>query len=167
MTTATKYDRRMYAIMNDRAPAPMYATATRRRVVIGAHLLLTAAGFAAWATTIFSDARWPLFAMLAVLPLWMVATGVINGATRGLLELRSRMLDERQLAERDRVHAVAHRITGVLLLLAAVGAGAAGWLGDVRVEGLVSPVLFAVLTVHLLMPLWVAGLRIQDDPTED
>ncbi|MFD8414663.1 hypothetical protein ACFV2Q_23385 [Streptomyces sp. NPDC059650] len=60
--------------MNDRAPAPMYATATRRRVLIGAHLLLTAAGFAAWATTIFSDARWPLFAVLAVrllMPLWV------------------------------------------------------------------------------------------------
>ncbi|KRD23506.1 MULTISPECIES: hypothetical protein [unclassified Streptomyces] len=167
MTTATKYDRRIYAIMNDRAAAPMYATATRRRAVIGAHLLLTVAGFTAWATTIFSDARWPLFAMLAVLPLWTVATGVINGATRGLLELRTRMLDERQLAERDRVHAVAHRITGALLLLGAVGVGAAGWFGDVRVEGLAAPVLFAALTVHLLMPLWVAGLRIQDDPAED
>ncbi|MFJ8544974.1 hypothetical protein ACIRFH_23650 [Streptomyces sp. NPDC093586] len=167
MTTATKYDRRMYAIMNDRAAAPMYATATRRRAVIGAHLLLTAAGFAAWAVTLFSDARWPLFAVLAVLPLWVVATGVINGATRGLLELRGRMLDERQLAERDRVHGIAHRITGVLLLLAAVGAGAAGRFGDVRFDGLVVPVLFAALTVHWLMPLWVAGLRIQDDPAEN
>ncbi|WP_432067880.1 hypothetical protein [Streptomyces sp. C10-9-1] len=167
MTTATKYDRRMYAIMNDRAAAPMYATATRRRAVIGAHVLLTAVGFAAWALTIFGDARWPLFAMLAVLPLWVVATGVINGATRGLLELRRRMLDERQLAERDRVHAVAHRITGLLLLLVAVGAGAAGWIGGVQVEGVVVPVLFAALAVHLLTPLWVAGLRIQDDPAED
>lgn len=167
MTTATKYDRRMFAIMNDRAAAPMYATATRRRAVVGTHLLLTATGFIAWVTAIFSDARWPLFATLTVLPLWVVATGVINGATRGLLELRSRMLDERQLAERDRVHAVAHRMTGVLLLLAAVGVGTAGWFGNVRTEGLVTPVLFAVLTVHLLMPLWVAGLRIQGNPAED
>ncbi|AXE28031.1 hypothetical protein C0216_31500 (plasmid) [Streptomyces globosus] len=167
MTTATKLDRRMYAVMNDRAAAPMYATAARRRAVIGAHLLLTAAGFAAWSATMFSDARWPLFAMLAVLPLWVVATGAINGATRGLLELRSRMLDERQLAERDRVHAVAHRSTGLLLLLAAAGVGAAGWFGGLQVEGLVAPVLFAALTVHWLMPLWVAGLRIQDDPAED
>jgi membrane protein YdbS with pleckstrin-like domain len=167
VTTATKYDRRMYAIMNNRAAAPMYATATRRRAVFGVHLLLTAASFTAWATTVFSDARWPLFAMLALLPLWVVATGVINGATRGLLELRGRMLDERQLAERDRVHAIAHRITGVLLLLAAVGVGSAGWFADVRAEGLVAPELFAALAVHLLMPLWVAGLRIQDDPAED
>ncbi|MFJ8594345.1 hypothetical protein [Streptomyces sp. NPDC093598] len=34
---------------------------------------------------------------------WTVATGVINGATRGLLELRERVLDERQSAERGRV----------------------------------------------------------------
>jgi hypothetical protein len=45
--------------------------------------------------------------------------------------------------------------------------GATGWFADVRAEGLVAPVLFAALAVHLLMPLWVAGLRIEDDPAED
>lgn len=46
--------------------------------------------------------------LLGVLLPRCVATGVINSATRELLELRGRVLDERQLAERDRVLARAH-----------------------------------------------------------
>ncbi|MET9540537.1 hypothetical protein ABZY16_23990 [Streptomyces sp. NPDC006553] len=51
-----------------------------------------------------------------------VLTGVLKGSTRGLLELRGRMLDERQPVERDRVRASAHRITLWLLVAAAIGA---------------------------------------------
>jgi len=110
---------------------------------------------------------WVLFVMLALLLPWCVATGVINGATRGLLELRGRVLDERQLAERDRVHALAHRATTWLLAGGVLGVAAAGWLGEVRAEALVAPVLFGVLVVHWLMPLWMAGLLVRDEPADE
>ncbi|MBT2507183.1 hypothetical protein J7I98_15045 [Streptomyces sp. ISL-98] len=163
----TRYDRRMFALMNRPEGAALHATASRRRIVVGAHVLLTVASVAAWNLVVFGERQvWALVVTLALLLPWCFATGVINSATRGLLELRGRVLDERQLAERDRARARAHRLTSGLLLAAALGVGAAGWLGDVRVEGLIAPVLIAVLVAHWLMPLWVAGLMVRDDPAD-
>ncbi|MFK4067378.1 hypothetical protein [Streptomyces sp. NPDC029674] len=162
----TGYDRRMYAIMNRREAAPLYATAARRRAAVVAHIVLTAAGIACWLYSVLGDERWATFAMLGVLLPWCVATGVINGATRGLLELRLRALDERQRAEKNRVVTRAHYVTTWLLFGATVGVGAAG-LAGVEIEGLVFPVLFSVFVVHWLMPLWLAGLTVGDDPVDD
>ncbi|MEE1756131.1 hypothetical protein [Streptomyces sp. SP18CS02] len=164
---ATRYDRRMYAIMNKREGAVLYATAARRRTVIGVHVLLTLAAVATWLGMLLEDALWPALVMLGLLPPWVLTTGIINGSTRGLLELRGRMLDERQLVERDRVRSLAHRITTGVLVAAAAGTGCAVWLADVRFEGMLFPALFAVLVLHWLMPLWVAGLRVQDECLED
>ncbi|WP_328484978.1 hypothetical protein [Streptomyces zaomyceticus] len=102
----------------------------------------------------------------ALLP-WVLLTGVLNGSTRGLLELRGRMLDERQLVERDRVRALAHRITLWLLVAAAIGAGAYSTLADAPLRAAVTPVLVGVLAAHWMMPLWVAALRVQDEPADD
>ncbi|MFC9649343.1 MULTISPECIES: hypothetical protein [unclassified Streptomyces] len=168
MTTGlTKYDRRMYTVMNRREGRPFYATAARRRAIVCAHIALTVAGVAGWTLMVFADRMWSIFVLLGALLPWCVATGLINGATRGLLELRGRALDERQLRERDTVLARAHRLTSLLLLAAAVGIGFLGWLGEVRVEALVTPVLIAVLVPHWLMPLWVAGLTVRDEPDEE
>ncbi|MET9430945.1 hypothetical protein [Streptomyces sp. NPDC003036] len=162
--TATRYDRRMYALMNRREAAALYATAARRRAVVGVHVLLTLASIAVWLLMVLdADALWPAFVLLALVLPWCVATGAINAATRGLLELRGRMLDERQLAERDRVRALAHRITTGILLLAAAVMGAVTWFTDVRFEGLAFAALFSALVIHWVMPLWVAGLRAEDD----
>ncbi|MEV0255919.1 hypothetical protein AB0H82_16855 [Streptomyces sp. NPDC050732] len=162
----TGYDRRMYAIMNRREAAPLYATAARRRTAVVTHMVLTGAGIACWLYSVLGDERWATFGMLGILLPWCVATGVINGATRGLLELRLRALDERQRAEKNRVVARAHYVTTWLLLGATVGVGAAG-LAGVEIEGLVFPVLFSVFVVHWLMPLWLAGLTVGDDPVDD
>ncbi|WP_326610778.1 hypothetical protein OIE62_25815 [Streptomyces scopuliridis] len=168
MTTGlTKYDRRMYAVMNRRDGRPLYATAARRRAIVCAHIALTAIGAAAPVTTALTESMWPLFVLFGALLPWCLATGVINGATRGLLELRGRALDERQLRERDRVLARAHRVTTLLLLAAVLGAFAAGGFADVRMGVLLTPVLFGVLVVHALMPLWVAGLTVRDEPDEE
>ncbi|MFJ9028485.1 hypothetical protein ACIRQP_08155 [Streptomyces sp. NPDC102274] len=168
MTTGlTKHDRRMYALMNRREARPLYATVARRRAVVCAHIALTAVGVSGWIVLVFAGRVWPVFVVFGVLLPWCVATGVINGATRGLLELRGRALDERQLRERDRVLARAHRMTTLLLLAAAVGIGFLGWLGDVRMEALVTPVLVGVLVPHWLMPLWVAGLTVQNEPDDE
>jgi hypothetical protein len=168
-TRLTRYDRSMLRLMNDRRAAAWYATAARRRLVVAAHVTLTVAGGALMTHFLLAEDE-PLWAVAvtAVLLLpWMVATGVINGATRGLLELRERALDERQSAERSRVLARAHRVTTLLL---AVTAGTllitGGTSGDAP-KTYAAPLVIAVLVVHWVMPLWVAGWRAQDEPADD
>lgn len=123
MIPTTRYDRHMYALMNDRRAAAVHATTTRRRFAVTAHVALTAVGVGAWIGTVFGPGWGPALVVAGALLPWVLLTGVLNGSTRGLLELRGRMLDERQLAERDRVRALAHRITLWLLVAAAIGAG--------------------------------------------
>ncbi|MCB5907336.1 hypothetical protein [Streptomyces pinistramenti] len=163
----TRYDERMFALMNNREGAALYATAARRRAAVAAHVALTAASVAAGIGMYAADQRWPAFALLALIIPWCLATGVINGATRGLLELRTHVLDERQLAERDRVRARSHRLTTYLLAGAVVGVAACVRFGQVRTENLLVPVLIAVFVMHWLMPMWVAGLAVRDEPTEE
>ncbi|WP_241518608.1 hypothetical protein [Streptomyces sp. CB03238] len=162
--TATRHDRRMYAIMNRRDMQALGRTAARRRAWVAAHIGLTAASVALWLGSVHLGPLWMPFALLALVLPWCVAMGAINGATRGLLELRGHMLDERQLHERDRVRAIAHRITLGLLFAGAAGTGLAAWLGGVRYDGgVLFPVLFALLVTHWMLPAWVACLRVQDD----
>ncbi|MFE0105231.1 hypothetical protein [Streptomyces sp. NPDC059009] len=162
----TGYDRRMVALMNRREGAPIYATAARRRTVVGVHIALTAAEITAWLFTVVGEERWAVWTLLGLLLPWCLATGVINASTRGLLELRARALDERQRAEKNAVAARAHRAMFWLLLGATVGVGGA-WCAGVDLKGLVFPVLFAVFVTHWLMPLWVAGLAAQDDLADE
>ncbi|GGO35922.1 hypothetical protein [Streptomyces lasiicapitis] len=159
----SRYDQRMYALMNRTEGAPLYRTAARRRAVVGAHVVLTVASVGAWLATVAGRQDWATWVMLALLVPWCVATGTINGATRGLLELRTRALDERQRAERDRVKALAHRIMNWLLFATVVGAGAAQ-LSGVDVRATVFQLAVGVLVAHWLMPMWVAGLSARDEP---
>ncbi|MEU3747811.1 MULTISPECIES: hypothetical protein [Streptomyces] len=167
--TTTRYDRHMYALMNDRRAAAVHATTTRRRLAVTAHVALTVIGVGAWIGTVFGPDWGPALVVAGALLPWVLLTGVLNGSTRGLLELRGRMLDERQLVERDRVRALAHRITLWLLVAAAIGAGAYSTLADAPLRAAVTPVLVGVLAAHWMMPLWVAALRVQDElgDTED
>lgn len=162
----TRYDRWMHRTMNRREAAPLYETRARRRVLVGAHVALTAATVAAaLAATVGGKVAGALVMVVLVLP-WCVATGGINASTRGLLELRRRALDERQRAERSEVLARAHRITTGLLFVTVVAVGgyrAAG--GDL--EAVALPALLGVLVAHWLMPMWVAGLRAQDEPDDE
>ncbi|MEV8434814.1 hypothetical protein [Streptomyces chartreusis] len=168
-TRMTRYDRSMLRVMNDRRGRPLYATAPRRRMVVAAHVALTVAVVALLAHFCLSRAEptWAAVAGAVLLLPWMVATGAINGATRGLLELRERALDERQLAERSRVLARAHRLMTCLLAGSVIGLLAAGALDGDALRTYTAPALAAVLVAHWLMPLWVAGLTAQDEPTED
>ncbi|MFF2957759.1 hypothetical protein ACFVT1_02300 [Streptomyces sp. NPDC057963] len=171
MTTRplTRYDRSMLRLMNDRRSRPLYATAARRHLVVAAHVVLTAAigGLVAYFCLTEGQPIWGVVVMAVLFLPWMVATGAINAATRGLLELRERALDERQSAERARVQARAHRTMALLLAVTAGGLLTAGAADGNAHTAYAAPVLVAVLVVHWLMPLWVAGLMAQDDPPED
>lgn len=168
-TRLTRYDRSMMRVMNDRRGQPLYATAARRRLVVAAHLVLTVAtgGLMTYSYLAEGEPIWAFVVMAVLLLPWMVATGVINAATRGLLELREHALDERQSAERTRVQARAHRAMTLLLAATAVGLLIAGAAEGNAPTAYAAPVLIAVLVVHWLMPLWVAGLMAQDEPAED
>jgi hypothetical protein len=167
-TRMARYDRRMYALMNRTEGASMYATAARRRAVVGAHVALTTASLVAWVGVVAGEQAWALVLMLGLLLPWCVATGIINASTRGLLELRPRALDERQLTERHRVVARAHGLTTwVLIALAAATAAAADRLADVSAGDLLLPALVTAIVVHWIMPLWVAGFTAQDELRDD
>lgn len=79
----TGYDRRMYAIMNNPAARRMWSTRSRRRVLFGAHAVLTAGFAAAWLATVFASARWAMWLMVALVLPWSLTTGSINEPTRG------------------------------------------------------------------------------------
>ena len=166
--TATGYDRRMRALMNDPRGTVLHATAGRRRVAVAAHVALTVASVWLMVLMFAHDQQWAAFALIGLLLPWCVATGVLNGATQGILELRSRALDERQLRERDRARGAAHKMTGALVFGAAVGM----WLATVATDGqlsraYVAPLLAGVFVLHWLMPLWLAALLAQDEPADE
>ncbi|MFJ6070841.1 hypothetical protein ACIQFU_08320 [Streptomyces sp. NPDC093065] len=167
-TRLTRYDRSMLRLMNDRRGRPLYATATRRRLVVGAHLALTVTigGLMAYSYLADGEPVWPFVAAAVLLLPWMVATGAINAATRGLLELRERALDERQSAERSRVQARAHRAMTLLLAATAVGLLIVGAADGKAPTAYAAPMVITVLAVHWLMPLWAAGLMAQDEPAD-
>ncbi|SDN69482.1 hypothetical protein SAMN04487981_106215 [Streptomyces sp. cf386] len=168
-TQMTRYDRSMLRVMNDPRGRQLRATAARRRWVVVAHVALTTAIVALLTHFCVSRAEpiWAAVAGVVLLLPWMVAQGLINGATRGLLELRERALDERQLAERSQVLARAHRATTCLLAVAVIGLFAAGAVDGDTLRTYAPPALVGVLVVHFLMPVWVAGLTAKDEPTED
>ncbi|MEU3935588.1 hypothetical protein AB0E85_26660 [Streptomyces sp. NPDC029044] len=168
-TRLTRYDRSMLRLMNDRRAAAWYATAARRRGAVAAHVALTLAigGLMTHMFLAEGEPLWTVAVMAVLLLPWMVATGVINHATRGLLELREHVLDERQSAERSRVLARAHRVTTLLLAATAVTLLITGGVAGDAPKAYAAPLLIAVLVVHWVMPLWVAGWRAQDEPADD
>ncbi|MFD8235306.1 hypothetical protein ACFV20_25925 [Streptomyces sp. NPDC059696] len=168
-TPLTRYDRSMLRLMNDRRAAAWYATAARRRLTVAAHVVLSVAigGLMTHFCLAEGEPLWAVAATAVLFLPWMIATGLINGATRGLLELRERALDERQSAERSGVLAGAHRVTTLLLAAAAVALLITGGIAGDAPRAYAAPLLIAVLVVHRLMPLWVAGWRAQDEPADE
>ncbi|WP_284117913.1 hypothetical protein [Streptomyces fragilis] len=164
-----RYDRAMVRLMNRGEGRTLYASARRRRVVVAAHVALTAAlgGLMTYLYLAQREQWWLLVPMVPLLLAWMFLTGVINSATRGLLELRERALDERQLTDRARVGALAHRAMTLLLLAAVAVLLCAGAVLGAAPTAYAAPLLIAVLVTHWLMPLWVAGTTARDEPEDD
>ncbi|GAA2451912.1 hypothetical protein [Streptomyces macrosporus] len=167
MKDTTRYDQRMLRLMNDPRHQGVHATRARRRGLVAVHVALTAA----WLTALLSlsDHGLPALAVLAVVTAaWCVVTGMLNLATRGLLELRARVLDERQLAERGRAFVLAHRTFLALQLAALLWVFLAHGDGDgqVSVRTLTGTVV-VLLATHWLLPLWSAALLTRDAPAED
>jgi hypothetical protein len=58
-------------------------------------------------------------------------------------------------------------MTTLLLAAAAIALLITGGVDGDAPKAYAAPLLIAVLVVHWVMPLWVAGLRAQDEPADD
>ncbi|TDC20996.1 hypothetical protein E1265_19370 [Streptomyces sp. 8K308] len=157
----------MLRLMNGEEVRHWHASRGQRRAWTAGHVVLTAATPLAFPLA-GANAGLLLALVIPLLLLWCVCTGVLNSATRGLLELRARALDERQLAERGEAFTFAHRVQLALTVAALGGLGLAAILGDGGVgAGTLAAALLGLGLTHWLLPLWTAVLRTQDEPADD
>ncbi len=152
-----------------------YATRGRRRliasVVVLALALLWADVPVSWADAQGDGDELSDFTLLAIsLVLCIPAISLLNIATRGVVELSERDLDERQVGERLRAVAISHRITsGILVALyvtALVAGSSRGPDYSMPADAIVSLTLALGLT-HFMLPLVVSGWRLPDPPGDD
>ncbi|GAA2633369.1 hypothetical protein [Streptomyces axinellae] len=166
---ATRYDTWSFRTMNDPRIKRYHATRAARRGIVATHAVVTAVALAGMTAGCATGRTWLLAVPLVALLVWIPATGLLNSMTRGLLELRARVLDERQLAERGIVYSRAHRATSGLMAAALLGFFVTTSTGDdprdLSVPLAVTAVFLAVL--HHLLPLWIAALRVQDEPLDE
>ena len=166
----TPRDAWMFRTMNDARARRLTRTRAQRRGVVAAQGVLTGVQIAAMAGLVLTGRLWWVAVLFGALALWVPATGMLNGATRGLLELRARMLDERQLAERGTVHTLAHRVSLTSMALAFTVFLVTHMAGGVPLPELAGPIAvtaLGVLVAHWMLPLWIAALRVPDEPAED
>ncbi|MDJ1135954.1 hypothetical protein [Streptomyces iconiensis] len=164
-----RYDKWTFKTMNDQRTKGYHATRAARRRIVAAHLTTTALGLAAVIGAYAASRPWLLAVLVAAMMVWTPLTGLLNSMTRGLLELRTRLLDERQLAERGTVHTFAHRITG-WALTAALFAFLVASLAGASLASLTVPLAatgLALLVVQRLLPLWIAAVRVADEPEDE
>ncbi|GGK64408.1 hypothetical protein Ppa06_18850 [Planomonospora parontospora subsp. parontospora] len=152
-----------------------YATRGRRRLLAatGAFSLGLAWAMAGvvWVAGPDEGARWIVLTLLAVmLVIYLPAVTLMNVATRGMTALTERNLDERQVGERLRATAVAHRLMTRLLAALACLTLVVGLLRgrEHMVPG--STLLYlslAVALTHFVLPLIVSCWRMPDPPPDD
>ncbi|MET8050941.1 hypothetical protein ABZU75_25405 [Streptosporangium sp. NPDC005286] len=169
-----KLPTRVEIMQRDYLPS-WYATRGRRRLLASAVVLATSLLWvdAAISWAVPRDDRSALagLALLAIaMVVYLPAVTLLNVATRGVVELRERDLDERQVGERLRTVAIAHRVTtGILVALATVAIGvgiARGRDHSLPWDALVS-VTIALFLTHFVLPLIISGWRLPDPPNDD
>ncbi|MFC4529209.1 hypothetical protein [Sphaerisporangium dianthi] len=125
-----------------------------------------------WFTAPSDTAMWTTFGLTALgLVVYAWAFAVLLVASGGAVGLTEDKLDERQLAERQRVRALAHRGTGWMLWLSTILVFNLPVNDDhmVRLPALaLSVFVFGLFTTHLILPHLIAGWRLPDPmPEED
>ncbi|MFI0979924.1 hypothetical protein ACH4SP_23335 [Streptomyces sp. NPDC021093] len=166
--TMTRRERAIQDLMDDPRARALHATAGRRLAAVAVHAALTVAFVVLLVALYGYDQLWAAFALIALLVPFVLATALLNGMTRGVVSLRARVLDERQLRERERARSTAQKMTGALI----IGAAAGLWLAALCTDGQLTrayaaPLLAGVFVLHWMMPLWIAGLMVKDEPADD
>ncbi|WP_344451746.1 hypothetical protein [Actinomadura kijaniata] len=159
----------------DQEMAPRWASRAGRRRLVGLAAGLLALPWAAvvvcWHLAPSDTAMWATFGLClaAALGFTLLASPLMK-VTRGVAGAPDRLLDERQITERLRAQALAHRATLTLLLAAAVLVST-----TVPDEGDVATLpsaVFAVFSIALLatvaaLPMLIAAWRMPDPLPDD
>lgn len=152
-----------------------YSTRGARRLISAAVALSLVL---LWADVAFSWADAPNestdlsdFALMALsMVIYFPAVTLLNIATRGVVEMSERNLDERQIGERLRTVAIAHQVTtgilAVLYVTALVAGSSRGPDYSMPADAIVSMAL-ALLLTHFVLPLIVSAWRLPDPPDDD
>ncbi|MEU4834721.1 hypothetical protein [Streptosporangium sp. NPDC023615] len=165
---------RVEALQGDYLPG-WYATRRRRR------LLAAAAAFGVSLFWVDAAVAWisgpgdgPVLVNIVLLTISLIvylpAVSLLNVATRGVVELSEGDLDERQVGERLRATALAHRImTGVLitLLVVVLVVGIPQKREFFMPGGALVLLTIALFMTHFVLPLIVSGWRLPDPPPDD
>ncbi|WP_214414835.1 hypothetical protein [Sphaerisporangium fuscum] len=152
-----------------------YGTRRGRRtsVVLGGVALALGWGssIVCWFLAPSEVAMWSTFALTAIgLVLYAGVFAVLAVASGGVIGLAEAKLDERQLAERRRAYALAHRGSAAMLAVALMVAMLMPDDGDHFVHAPAAALfmfMLAGLTTHLILPHLVIGWRLPDPPDED
>ncbi|WP_433540049.1 hypothetical protein ACQP10_28440 [Streptosporangium sandarakinum] len=155
-------------------PRSWYATRRSRRVLAGVGAASAALGWISavvcWYLAPSSLAMWTTFALWgAALVIYAVVYSALVGATRGVIGLAERHLDERQALERLRLQADSRRGTtimlGAVLALVLLADG-----GRPVVEVPTTAIfllVYAMIATHLILPSLLAAWRMPDPPRDD
>lgn len=173
MQVRNKCEDRLLARLEQVSSSPDAGQRARRRLAtVGAGVLalLWIDAAVCWVLAPSDAAMYSTFAVLAVAIVgggWVWA--VLFQSTRGSVGLPERLLDERQLRERLRAHATAHRMTAVLLMatyFVVVLALPRGESSAVPAAALTVLFLALVITVWAL-PMLVAAWTLPDAPADE
>ncbi|WP_433241884.1 hypothetical protein ACQPYK_37020 [Streptosporangium sp. CA-135522] len=159
----------------DWPPRSWYATRGRRRLLVGVG---AAAAGLIWISAIVcyylapsATAMWTTFALGgAALVIYVVVYSALVGATRGVVGLAERHLDERQSRERRKIQAEAHRATTVTLVAFGVLLLSAMPSGEMVIRipaAAIVMLMFGLLATHVIMPSLIAGWRMSDPPDDE
>jgi hypothetical protein len=153
-----------------------YATRSRRRMLAAAGVfavsLMWIEAAASWALAPGDEAMYVTLILSAVMLVIALPTiSLLNVATRGVTALAERQLDERQVGQRLRATALAHRIMlGVLvalvLVVPAVDLARGGPNSSVPTV-VVLQLSIALMLTHLVLPLVVSAWRLPDPLPDD
>lgn len=165
---------RLDALERDYLPG-WYATRGRRRLIASAValslVLLWVDVPVSWADTPGEGADLSDFTLLALsMVIYFPAVTLLNIATRGVVSLAERRLDERQLAERLRTVAISHRgTTGILaaLFVTAIALGIAQGRDYSMPGNAFFALALALALTHFVLPLVVSGWRLPDPPGDE
>lgn len=148
---------------------PLQASRTRRRMLVAVHVLLTAAVTGGLTAASVANQPWWILPALLCLLAWVPVMGMLNIANRCLFQVRDRMLDERQLAERGMGYTWAYRLSVPLMLVAYavfnVAAIAGASLDDMVVPIAVTAV--ALMELLWMLPTWFTAFLTPDEPVDD
>lgn len=152
-----------------------YATRGRRRLLAAAGVLslviIWVDAVVTWALAPGDDAALVSFILLAVmLVLYLPAVTLLNIATRGVTALSERDLDERQVSERLRATALAHRVTtGILVafFIAVFSVGVLQGPGYFLPGAALTTLAVALMLTHFVLPLLISAWRLPDPPPDE